>query len=74
MQSYLFCLHHFVWSNGLDTSKQVVETGSGVLIGGLFYLFIIMKQHIFTEEELRLLPMGSVLAKYVLKINKKVKQ
>jgi PST family polysaccharide transporter len=67
LQSYLFCLHHFAWSNGLDTSKQVVETGAGVLIGGLFYLFIIMKQHIFTEEELRLLPMGSVLAKYVLK-------
>jgi len=45
----------------------VGETGAGVLIGGLFYLVIIMKQHIFTEEELRLLPMGSVLAKYVLK-------
>ncbi|MFD9363898.1 oligosaccharide flippase family protein [Priestia megaterium] len=67
LQSYLFCLHHFAWSNGLDTSKQVVETGAGVLIGSLFYLFIIMKQNIFTEEELRLLPMGSVLAKYVLK-------
>lgn len=56
-----------------DRLKSAIQALSGVMIGGIVYVFLVLRGNIFKERELSLLPLGSKLKWFLPKKRKEIK-
>ncbi|QCS54744.1 putative polysaccharide biosynthesis protein [Priestia flexa] len=66
LRGYLWTMNGILDAHSVSRGLNVGIALSGVMFGGLFYLALIIKSSIFTKNELRDVPLGKWLIKYIL--------
>ncbi|TYR78306.1 polysaccharide biosynthesis protein [Priestia megaterium] len=68
LQGYLWLIEEVLFHDLESMQKNLVAAFAGVCIGGSFYLWLLIRKHVFTFEELTYVPLGHAITKYILRM------